>query len=438
MNKSENLARIILRPDGNVHIVFRDARSIYATAANITELFSDPIDFIYEKGYTYKDSTFETNRNRVGLDEVLGLTLATVTSDKQIICEFPELFQYVFSAHDKKDAILNMHSYKLESILPDEKSFLLRYYLEFTNQMTSALTIKKNIKLRNEIQYQILREILNSFFVDTLQDVESTKDLATEISNVENNMLLSNTSSDSKMVSITEYARFWNLSPEYVRTCIHDNRLSSAVRLPNTRYIIDINEKLVDLRAGRKRQSQKQSSKAPYKRRISGSAAEVKQYIIDHNLFSSKVADFIHTYEELDYYTDHNYHEVCFDGQIGLIIDVNPEYVSNDGVCNRDLMLKGQSPHIPDRNKDEFVYHVHHVGQNALSPFAIIPEYDHNGAKLSNIFHQGSPNADLHGPEYNAAKMNFWRNYLKYYDQAGKYEAIEFYNHRSKKNKKNK
>ena len=75
-------------------------------------------------------------------------------------------------------------------------------------------------------------------------------------------------------------------------------------------------------------------------------------------------------------------------------------------------MLAGKAPHIPDRNKDEYIYHIHHVGQHATSPFAIIPEYDHNGIGLSSVFHQGSSNSDLHGPEFELMKRTFWKNYV--------------------------
>ena len=60
------------------------------------ELFADPIDFIEKGSFQYQESTFIANRRRVELEDVLGLTLATVNSDKQIVCDFPELFQYVF------------------------------------------------------------------------------------------------------------------------------------------------------------------------------------------------------------------------------------------------------------------------------------------------------------------------------------------------------
>ena len=434
MSIAETIARVILRSNGKVHIAFRDIRSIYATPKNILALFSDPIDFINNQSYSYKESTFEINRKRVVLEDVLGLTLASVTSDKQLICDFPELFKYIMLSNDKQDEPLDMSSLVFENALSDEKSYLLRYYLEFTNNIPPLLTIKHNIKLRNDVQNEIIREILNTFFEDNLPEVSSVKDVSSHISQVENTIVYPK--ENNVMVKVVEYAEIWNISIDTVRTYIRNGRIKSAVKHSSGYYMIDKNEKPIDwdLRKGRKRK--KTTSEKFYKRRSTGSAAEVEEHILKLDLFSKRVAPYIHTYEELDYYVKRNYHEVCWDGQTALIIDVNPEYISKDGVKNRDLMAKGCAPHIPDRMKDDYVFHIHHIGQNSTSPFAIIPEYDHNGRGLSSVFHPGTPNTELHGPEFEAQKINFWRNYLRNYDESGNFVSIEYINQRRKRNKK--
>lgn len=53
MSEAKNLARIILRADGSVHIAFRDIRAVCATAANLAALFSDPLDFIETQSFQY-------------------------------------------------------------------------------------------------------------------------------------------------------------------------------------------------------------------------------------------------------------------------------------------------------------------------------------------------------------------------------------------------
>ncbi len=434
MNPAENLARIILRPDGSVHTAFQDCRSIFSTATNLSELFANPIEFIKTKSYTYEESTFEINRKRVVLDEVLGLTLASINSDKQIICDFPELFQFIFNIPtEAKTQHLNMKSFELETVLSDEKSYLLRYYLEFTSKLTSTLSIKNNIKLRNEIQSEIIREILNTFFMDTLPEAPKEKDVTSQINLAENTVLFE-AKSQPKMVGVVEYSNQWGLSPQTVRLYIKQNRIKSVTKTSRGAFLIDINEKPIDwdLRKDRKRKPTNESKY--YRRRSKGSAEEVKQHILKLDLFSEKIAPYIHTYEELDYYTSHNYHEVCWDGQSALIIDINPDYISNAGIKNRDLLAAGKSPHIPNREKDEYTFHIHHIGQHSTSPFAIIPEYEHNAAGYSSFFHQGSPKEDLHTPEFEALKINFWRNYLKKYDESGSFAKIPFSNHRNKRN----
>ena len=89
----KTIARVNLRSDGSIHIAFEDIRTIYATAENVKALFSDPLGFIEIGSQSQKDSTAVVNRKRVPLDDVLGLTLASVNSDKQVVCDFPELFQ---------------------------------------------------------------------------------------------------------------------------------------------------------------------------------------------------------------------------------------------------------------------------------------------------------------------------------------------------------
>ena len=62
MKRTNDLARILLRPDGLVHIALREgasARSIAATPENLIALFSDPIDFVLNKSNTYLTYQFK-------------------------------------------------------------------------------------------------------------------------------------------------------------------------------------------------------------------------------------------------------------------------------------------------------------------------------------------------------------------------------------------
>lgn len=434
MRTEETLARVILRPTGKVYIALRDAQAIYATPENIMLFFSDPMHFL-DNASAYEDVGIEINRNRVVLDEVLGLTLASVTSDKRIICDFPELFHYILMAEEDRTQPLDMSSFRFETFLSDEKSYLLRYYLDFMNNIPPSLTIERNIKLRNEVQNEIIREILNSFFDDNLPTPKAKKDVFEQIASAESALMYA-AEEKSVMVTATEYAKKIGCSVETVRKYARAKRLKSAIKTPEGHFLIDINDKVIewDLKKNRKRKNKPSSSGKYAKRKIGASAAEVEAHILQKGIFTKAIAPYIHTFEEMTYYVEKSYHEVCWDGQPALIVDVNPDYKAKNGEKNRDRMIKGDPPHIPDSLKDESVYDIHHIGQNSSSPFAIIPSYEHNG-KLSSFLHAGKPNKDLHGPEFDAQKSMFWKNYIKAYDAAGEYKRIEYLNPKSKRGK---
>ena len=432
------LARVILRSDGSVHIAFNDIRSIYATAENILELFTDPIGFIEEKSYAYEDSSFEINRRRNTLEYVLGLTLAYVNSDKQIVCEFPELFSFVMenaNVPQKKSLHLDMHSFELEQYLSDEKSFLLRYFLEFTNNFKRTFVIKKNIRLRNEVQFAIIKEILGSFFEEEPPKASKPASLPAQIDQAENKNLFSEPAIE--YVSMREYCLIYNLTRQCVKEFFENNRLINAYKDESGHYHIDKNQPPIDWDKRKNRKRTEKTLTKHYKRTKAGSAADVEAHIKKLKLFTSAVAPYIHTYSELDYYVKHSYHEVFWNGRPALIIDVNPDYRSSlTGITNRELMLQGRPPVYPQRNKEEYLFHLHHIGQHSTSPFAIIPEFDHNSKASSSIFHQGIPDKDLHDSEYEAQKRNFWRTYIEEYDKAEFYTKIPFLNSKHKKNQR--
>ena len=124
-----------------------------------------------------------------------------------------------------------------------------------------------------------------------------------------------------------------------------------------------------------------------------------------------------------------------WNGFVALIIDVNPDYIhSQTNESNRVRMMAGKSPVVPDRSREEYVYHVHHIGQRSDSPFAIIPEYDHTGKSSAKVFHQGtSSDKDLHTPEFERQKESFWRAYIKEYDEAKCFVKIPYLNPKSKR-----
>lgn len=457
--EKKNIARVILRSDGSIHIAFEDIRTIYATAENIMALFSNPMDFITTGSQSQIDSTAVANRNRVPLDNVLGLTLASVNSDKQIVCDFPELFQYIFSSEatdENRKKPLRMEDYENRMVLPDEKSFLLRYFLEFTRNLKSRVAIQKNIRLRNEVQIAIMREILNAYFEEELPKPSKPVDLSGQIDRSENELMYQPEKTDpmANMVTVDEYSKIVGLTPNTVRLYIREKKLIKVQKI-GIRYYIDKDERppKYDKRKGSRRK--KTGEEKFFRRTLEGSPEEVRAYIQKNRLFSDEIGKYIRTYAEVDYYVKHSYHEVCWNGRYALILNVNPEYIvpdnmvqqkvknkakkeATEGYRNRDLMSAGFPPVVPEKHKDQYIYHIHHIGQRPESPFCIIPSFEHNSKELSSVFHLGSSGVELHTPEFEIQKNSFWKEYIRQYDNAGEYNKIPYNSPRKERYERNK
>ena len=97
--------------------------------------------------------------------------------------------------------------------------------------------------------------------------------------------------------------------------------------------------------------------------------------------------------------------------------------------------MAGEAPRVPQKNKEDRSFDLHHVGRNAASPFACIPDYDHNGSGFSSIFHQGSHDKNLHDTVFAGDRKQFWQTYIEEYDKAGRFEKIPYLNPRAKRKK---
>lgn len=456
--EKKNIVRVILRSDGSVHIAFEDIRTIYATPANLMELFSDPNGFIENGSKGQPDSTFLANRKRVALDEVLGLTLCSVNNDKQIICEFPELFQYISqnnNTNEMRNKPIRMEDYEHRMVIEDEKSYLLRFFLEFTQHLKSRVAIRKNIKLNPQIQAAIMREILSAYFEEELPEPEKAASLSGFIEKSENMYQPEIANPMANKVTVKEYARIHDLSENTVRKYIQDKKLVNVIKVGKLLYI-DKDELLpiYDKRKGRKRK--KTGEEKFFRRAMEGSPEEVRAYIREQGLFDDEIGRFIRSYAECDYYVKNYYHHLCLNGQNVLAVDVNPDYLvpinmvpdkvrkkykdePNKQYRNRDLMAAGCAPVVPNKHKDQFIYHVHHIGQRPESPFCLLPEFEHNSKEYSSIFHQGSAGVELHTPEFEARKAACWKELLRCYEAAnGDFNKIPYNSPRKTRYEKSK
>ena len=101
------------------------------------------------------------------------------------------------------------------------------------------------------------------------------------------------------------------------------------------------------------------------------------------------------------------------------------------------MIQDGKSPRVPGKDNEE--YHIHHIGQKADSPFAIIPGDDH--IKESKTFHTTISTGikleneeDVHDSQFKSQKKVFWLRYLREYDKIGSYDDIGHTSLRHKKN----
>ncbi len=208
-------------------------------------------------------------------------------------------------------------------------------------------------------------------------------------------------------------------------------KLASAFKDEKNKWLIDINDKATDRRAGRTTIPLPDGRKRV---RIRGEDYDsVQKYIKERNLVTDNVRQFIRTKEEIKYYEAHSYHEVSWESGNAMIIDINPDYFSEKhGKTNRQLIADNKSPVVP--RKEDYEYVLHHIGQNNNSPLAIIPGNDHGDQKWFSIFHVGKTcSEELHRQDFDKQKRQFWNEYIKMYDQNGGYRGIAYLNPKHKR-----
>lgn len=90
------IARIILLPDGSTHIALDNSQTYVCTAVSLRDFLSDPALFKGEAYKNYKNTTQYTAPRKVSLEEIHGITLATLNSDYHLTFKFLDLFLIAF------------------------------------------------------------------------------------------------------------------------------------------------------------------------------------------------------------------------------------------------------------------------------------------------------------------------------------------------------
>lgn len=301
-------------------------------------------------------------------------------------------------------------------------------------------------RVENDGDISPVMEILNkkakiqiSIF-DTDNDCQETEatDLAQEGGNISGDVILKEesinpASSKETFITLEEFAARHNVKPRAVKEWINKEKIKSVRRDENNQYWVKSDERVMDFRANRTVEERKDGTGRKSIHLRGATYADLQKYIEERGLVTSAVRPFIRVYEEIKYYENHYYHEVQWETGSALIIDINPDYYSKtEGKTNREIIASGGSPVVP--GNEGYRFHLHHIGQKPESPFAIIPEYDHNCAELYSVFHQGKVSkVDLHDKCYEEQKRLFWKTYIKYYDQCGSFVKIPYLNPKKKR-----
>lgn len=442
--KQDLSARVLLLHNGSIHIALANLQTFECSAAALADLFDDPFSFYQNHGNKYRKTTAKVCPRRIPLEEIPGITLASVDNENTVTCEFPILLDLVFQAlrEGREREALSLSDLTDKTSFADQKEYLLHMFLSSSSLENEDLTLKNGFMLSLEFKSRIFKEIFNyhasKLVVETIAD-------NTEVATTQN---LAQMALQTKVIDIPEHyvnvetmARLKNRSPNTIREQIRQNKRTSVMRDDLGHFWLDPNEEPEDRRAGRTMPEQKQTgdeveltargTPAKTKRMKGKSFEDVQKWLAKRNMFSEELRQYIRLAEEARYYEEHHYHESTVNGAEALLIDITPEYVctkqgtANYGKSNRQIIEGGGSPVVP---KDEDnIYNLHHVGQKRTSPFAIIPSKDHNGPELYTIFHpEPSDDEDIHDTTFEMQKKAFWKEYLNIYDAYGSFMNIPF------------
>ena len=446
------IARVVLMPAGDIHIAHSNRQTYYCTPKTLLLLLSDPLRFLDRGKGVIATSTFLLNKKQDALDEIPGLTLLSVFSDKRIVCEFTELFALLYSPHllstEKANENLCIKVSEKQDGSIDEKRALISFYSMYAQtELAEGKSQKQQLNVNSETMNHIISEIINTAVKVPSKQKECAKAIMPPIAVLKSELTIENDENALEEIypdettsekSFQQYVPFevygpkHGVKPDTVRAWVNRGKLKSAFKDESGRWMVDINEKPIDLRAGRSMNSGNRKKNIGIKALKRMNYKEVQRWIADRNLVTANIRQFIRSYDEMKYYEKNNYHEVLWETGPAMIIDINPDYYCKSrGKTNRQIISDGGSPLVP--NNEVYKYQLHHIGQKEDSPLAIIPECDHNG-QLYNVFHQGKMSEEeLHDKEFQRQKQRFWEIYIEKYDEYHSFSRIPFLNSKHKR-----
>lgn len=428
------ISRVVMLPDGTAHIALLDRQTVACTPGNLSKLLSDPYGFIEKDQFESKTTTKKVNPEHSALEHIKGLTLLRIYSDAEIVCVFPKLFHSLFDSIESSPSDpLDLTSIVTSMDLSDEKHFLMKFFFDFTNETRPDLVIQRKLGVDVDVRNEIMQETFNTVFMQAAPEEDSS---SLDTSEGSATLFPPTKEPEEIYLSMREFANMHDRPYSTIQTWIRKNKLR-GVKKEDGKILINKNTALPDDdRAGRVMPAKTVQGIEKY--RTADNRFDHQQYIRDNNIVSPELGQFIGSYDEIKYYERHYYREVNWDFRRALIIDIKPDYyVSELGKTNRELIQDGKSPRVPGKDNEE--YHIHHIGQKADSPFAIIPGDDH--IKESKTFHTTISTGikleneeDVHDSQFKSQKKVFWLRYLREYDKIGSYDDIGHTSLRHKKN----
>ena len=425
----EIYAQIVLLNDHSLHIVMSANDIVLCTAENLMLLLTDIESF--KKTLFPLDQYTEDLVNPLCLpvNKIPGHEVAVIMENGTFVCKQPALFTCLFTAIKTKNLTDGLTINPASGLLqPMDAEQAKARAVTKTKRVVKAARLGRYKSMKTGTQFSRVSHktplptdidtFTQSANVDVTADstqnaVETVSFVAAEASDIEGAAYTTKSNPTAGLVTVAEYARLNNRAKETVKDWIYKRKLKTA-QLIDGKWYIDPNEVKKDGRSERRSNDVDGTGKKYYTFK-GGSYEELQVYLLGRESFTPAVCPYIYTLEEAKYYEKHRYREVYWDRPC-LVIDVNLDYKTGSGKTNRELILEGKSPVIP--GDEEHRYHIHHVGRRSTTdpntPFAIIPETDHNSKELYSVFHSApEPMEDQHDDLFEEEKRKFWKRYLE-------------------------
>lgn len=455
-SKEKIFARIVAASDGFIYLLMKNYQCCSFSVECFRALLQDPAAFLSGGLKKYLSPSGYPTPLKGRVSEIPGLTLAYLTDERKLVCEYPEIISVCLLRAGQANESSHIHLSEVlgTGALLDQKQCYLEVFLALANRAgTNLLNPLSNLSA--ETQNRIMAEVLGGHFkanlnskhpvADEPRSEEPTVTESAQDSTVDNSANLADipfslcnppapddeppvqTRKNKEdhipegFIKLATYATKYDVSLTAIH-CWIKKQWISPMKDSGGHWWLDGNDTPDKVRE--RNQAGKRVGRRAPARIKGGSFEDVQKYIRDRDLFSERIRPFIRTLEEARYYAENRYREVDWWGSSALIIDVQLDYFSRrHNSTNRDLIVAGLSPVVP--SQEETVFHLHHIGQRKDSPLAIIPEKVHNSQEMYSVFHP-SPAADedLHSAAFDLQRKQFWLTYLHMCDTHSGYRNV--------------